>query len=168
MINLRHATLSDAEELVRVHHAAVHGPEPSTFYTQNVLQSWASSPTDEYRVNQLRQAIENRKELIVVVESAKTAGIVGFGSIIPSQKELRAVYVHPALGCQGVGSKILSNLEELALLHGVDKLNVDASLNAERFYSRHGYSVVERAGHQLSSGIIMDCVKMGKELHTHQ
>jgi len=168
MINLRPATISDAEALVRVHHAAVQGPAPSMFYTQNILQSWSPSPTDQYRVNQLRKAIENSEELLVVAESGKNAVIVGFGSIVPSQQELRAVYVDPAFGRQDVGSKILANLEELALLHGTDKLHLDASLNAERFYCRHGYSVIERASHQLNSGILMDCVKMSKKLCARQ
>lgn len=66
MINLRPATISDAEALVHVHHAAVHGSAPSTFYTPDIRQTWSPSPTDQYRVNQFRQATENSKELLVV------------------------------------------------------------------------------------------------------
>ncbi|CAF4372894.1 unnamed protein product, partial [Rotaria magnacalcarata] len=40
---------------------------------------------------------------------------------------------------QGVGSKILQHLEELALAQGVNILKLEASLNAETFYIRHGY-----------------------------
>ena len=164
MTNFRPVTISDVEALLRVHYAAVHGPGPSTFYAENIIQSWSPSPTDEHRINQLRKAIENSTELFVVAESAENALIIGFGSIVPAQQELRAVYVDPLFGRRGVGPKILSHLEALAILHGTDILHVDASLNAERFYNRHGYSVVQRASHRLSSGVDMDCVKMSKKL----
>lgn len=166
MIHLRPATIFDVEALIRVHHASVHGPAPSTFYTQKILQSWSPSPTDTLRINQLRKAIENSTELVVVAESTENAVIIGFGSVVPAQQELRAVYVDPLFGRQGAGPKILSHLEALAILHSTDILHVDASLNAERFYNRHGYSVVQRASHRLSSGVDMDCVKMSKKLCT--
>lgn len=162
MINLRPAKVSDAEDFVRVQHAAVHGSDPSIFYTQDILQSWSPSPTDQYRLNRLRQAIEDSEEILVAAESIENAVIVGFGSLVPSKQEIRAVYVDPTFGSQGVGSKILTYLEEFARLHGVDKLHLDASLSAERFYCHHGYSVIERGNHQLSSGAVMNCVKMSK------
>ena len=163
MINVRPTTISDVENIVRVQHAAVHGSAPSTYYTQDILEGW-SPCIDQYRVNRLRRAIENNEELLVVAETSENAVIVGFGSVIPSKQELRAVYVDPAFGRQGIGSKILANLEELALFHGADRLDLDASLNAEEFYCRHGYSVIERGSHRLSSGIVMDCIKMSKKI----
>jgi GNAT superfamily N-acetyltransferase len=168
MINLRPATISDIESILRVHYVAVHGSATSTFYTQNILQSWSPSLTDERRLNQLHQAVQNNEELIVVAVSSENDMIVGFGPIIPLKQELRAVYVDPAFARRGVGTKILASLEELAVLHGADKLHMDASLNAERFYCHHGYSVIDRASHRLSSGIEMDCVKMSKELRAHK
>jgi N-acetylglutamate synthase-like GNAT family acetyltransferase len=166
MINLRRATISDVEDLVRVHHAAVHGTASSTFYRQDILYSWSPSPTDQSRIDRHRQAIEDNDHLTIVAESVNNAVIVGFGSVIPSKQEIRAVYVDPTFAGQGIGSKILLNLEEIAQLHGVDKLHLDASLNAEKFYSHHGYSVVERGTHLLYCGVIMDCVKMSKDLQT--
>jgi hypothetical protein len=41
---------------------------------------------------------------------------------------------------------------------------LNASLNPERFYCRHGHSVIKRGSHRLRSGTIMDCVKMSKNL----
>jgi ribosomal protein S18 acetylase RimI-like enzyme len=167
MINLHPATISDAEALTRVQYVAVHGPAPSTCYIKSILESWSPSPADEERVNQFRQAIGNNEELFVVAKSVENAVIVGFGSIIVSQQKLDALYVDPAFSRQGVGSNILANLEELAMLHGIDKLYVYASLNAERFYCHHGFLVEQRATHRLRSGMDMDYVKMSKELHVH-
>lgn len=168
MIKIRFATTSDAEATVRVHYAAVHGLAPSTFYTQDILQSWSPSPTDERAINRFHQAIQSNENPLVVAESIKDAVIMGFGSVTPSKKEIGAVYVDPAFSHQGIGSKILAHLEELALLQGINKLYLDASLNAEKFYCHHGYSIVERTSHRLHSGMMIDCVKMSKELRAHQ
>jgi hypothetical protein len=108
------------------------------------------------------------EHLIIVAESSNNHVIVGFGSVIPSKQEIRAVYVDPAFAGESVGSKILSNLEELALLHGEDKLNLDSSLNANKFYSHHEYSMIERGTHRFNSGVIMNCVEMSNDLQIHQ
>lgn len=89
---------------------------------------------------------------------------MGFGSIVPESEELRAVYVHARAGRCGVGSAILEQLELLAVSHGCAQLQMDASVNAEAFYRRNGYIVVERGIHRLSSGHDMACVKMRKTL----
>ncbi len=154
------------EDLIHVHHAVVHGTGPSTFYAQDILHSWSSSLTDQYRIDRRHQAIEDNEHSTIVAESGNNAVIVGFGTVIPSKQEICAVYVDPAFAGRGIGSKILSNLEELAQLHGTDKLHLDTSLNAENFYCHHRYSVVERRTHLLNCGAIMDCVKMSKDLQT--
>ena len=168
MANIRPATISDVEALVRVHHAAVHGPGPSTFYTQSILQSWSLSSTDQPRLNRLQQAIQNNEKLILVAELGEKAMIVGYGCVVPSKKELRALYVDPTFGHQRIGSQILRSLEDLALHHSAEELYLDASLNAEKFYCRHGYLMIERDIHRLNSGIDMDCIKMHKKLRSQQ
>ena len=164
MANIRPATISDVEALVRVHHAAVHGPGPSTFYTQNILHSWSPSSTDEFRLNRLQQALDDSEKLLLVAELGDKAMIVGFGSVVPSKQEIRAIYVDPMFAHQGIGSQILRNLEDLALRHSAEELYLDASLNAEKFYCRHGYLVIERGIHRLNSVNDMDCIKMYKNL----
>jgi putative acetyltransferase len=47
---------------------------------------------------------------------------------------------------------------------GVLRLDLDASINFEAFYARHGYAVVERTVHRFQSGHEMACVKMRKVL----
>ena len=168
MINIRHATHSDAEDIVRVHYDAVHGLTSSIFYSSNILNSWSPSPTDQSNINRLRQSIEDSERFIAVAESVTNDVIIGFGIVIPSKQEIHAVYVDSAFAGQGIGSRILLKLEEIALVHGANKLYLDGSLNAERFYFNHGYSLIKRGTHQLNSGTIMDCVHMSKDLRTYQ
>ena len=159
-VEVRPATCADAEDIVKVHFAAVHetaGP----FYPPEVLANWSGQP-EEIRYLQLRDAIAEGQELFLVGEDS--SGVVGFGSIFPALEELRAVYVDPRVGRQGVGTKILQRLEAMAAEHGLSRLHMDASVNAEAFYRKHGYEVIERGVHRLSSGHDMACVKMRKAL----
>jgi N-acetylglutamate synthase-like GNAT family acetyltransferase len=159
-VEVRPATCADAEGIVHVHFAAVH-ETAGAFYPSDVLANWSGQP-EGIRYRQLRDAIAEGEELFLVGEDS--SGVVGFGSIFPASEELRAVYVHPRVGRQGVGTKILQGLEAMAAEHGLSQLQMDASVNAEAFYKKHGYEVVERSVHRLSSGHDMACVKMRKAL----
>ncbi|CAF1387554.1 unnamed protein product [Rotaria sp. Silwood1] len=113
-MNIRSATTSDVEAIVHVHYEAVHGTKPANFYTQDIIQNWSPSPTDEFRLNQFRHKIDSGDQIFVVAELENKL-VIGFGSIIPSQYEICALYVDPMYGHQGVGTKILEHLETLAL-----------------------------------------------------
>jgi putative acetyltransferase len=160
VVDIRPATVADAVAIIDLHFAAVH-QTAAGFYAKAVLDSW-SRPPDEARYEHMRRAVAKGEEVFIVAEDA--SGMIGFGSIVPTLEELRAVYVHPRAGRRGVGSRILSHLEQLALERGVRQLRMDASINAEAFYKRAGYEVVERDVHRLSSGHEMACVKMRKNL----
>ena len=159
-VQVRSASQADAEAIIRAHFAAVH-EIASGFYPSEVLDGWSGNP-DETRYQQIREAIAKGHELFLVAEG--TSGVVGFGSIVPALQELRAVYVHPQVGRRGVGTNILQHLERLAVLQHCALLQMDASVNAEAFYRRHGYEVVGRGIHRLASGHEMACVKMKKAL----
>jgi len=143
-----------------VHFAAVHETAAS-FYQPEVLDSWSKQP-DEARYQYVRAAIASDEEIILVAQDA--SGVVGFGSIVPSLRELRAVYVHPKVGRRGIGSQILAQLERLALDRGLLELQMNASTNAEAFYNHAGYESVERGAHRLRNGREMACIRMKKEL----
>ncbi len=90
--------------------------------------------------------------------------IVGFGELAPQENELRAVYVHPDHGRKGIGGQLMQALDQAARDLGMPELKMDASINAEAFYTRHGFEVVERGEHTLRNGLKMACVKMRKSL----
>jgi putative acetyltransferase len=159
-MNIRPAVVADAIAIIDVHFAAVQQTARS-FYPQEVVDGWSTQP-NQTRYEQIRRAIEKGEELFVVAEDA--SGVIGFGSIVPALQELRAVYVHPRAGRRGVGSAILRCLEQLAIDRGVLQLQMDASINAEEFYKRSGYEILERGVHQFRNGPEMACVKMKKSL----
>jgi putative acetyltransferase len=162
-IFLRPGVPSDAETLIRLHHMAVH-QMASAYYPREVLDVWSPHPK-ENRQERLRSELKDDRITTVVAEV--NAQIAGFGMVVPAGSELRAVYVHPEFGRRGVGSAILGHLEQGAVAKRVLRLDLDASVNSEAFYARHGYEVVERTVHRFQSGHEiheMACVRMSKAL----
>ena len=159
-MTIRPAVAGDSEGIARVHFEAVRGTA-SASYPPEVIESWGRPPDDSRR-ELFRATIAGGEELVVVAET--DGAVVGFGSIVPALQELRAVYVDPRAGRRGVGGHIVAELERLARARRLPELHLVASLNAEAFYTRHGYEVVERGIHRQSSGTEMACVKMKKSL----
>lgn len=157
---IRPAIVDDAQRILEAHNAAVHRTAAGE-YASDILAAWAA-PLDAGNVQRMARIIASQSELLLVAEIDER--VVGFGSIIPKNSELRAVYVHPDFGRKGIGNRILSALEDLARQYALAELTMDASLNAEEFYRAHGYVVVDRGDHPLRTGARMRCVKMRKAL----
>jgi ribosomal protein S18 acetylase RimI-like enzyme len=157
-VQVRAAKPADAEAIIQVHYAAVH-ETASAFYPPEILEAWSGKP-DEARYQWMRQMITKGDEIVIVAESG--SGILGFGLMIPKSRDLRALYVHPAAGRQGIGRKILQALETRAVAEGISGLQLVASLNAQAFYQGHGYQALSRGSLPLSGEHKMDCIKMEK------
>jgi putative acetyltransferase len=159
-IRIRAAVDADAESIVRVHFHAVR-TTAAEFYSPAVLESWSREP-DQRRFTRLRHVIAERDTPVVIADHGGT--VVGFGIVALSSNEITAVYVHPRAGRRGVGGLVLAELERLAIANGLVSLHLSASVNAERFYRRHGFLVLERGTHCLPDGTEMSCVNMTKSL----
>ena len=84
--------------------------------------------------------------------------------VIPEKAEIRAVYVHPKAGRQGVGRALLRRLETEAQEQGVTTLHLESSLNAQAFYAAQGYLAQGQGLHRLAGGLEMPCCEMSKVL----
>jgi ribosomal protein S18 acetylase RimI-like enzyme len=156
MLKIRPARIDDAKALMHVHREAVFS-KATNHYSYNELEEWAPGATPD-RVTLVEQEISDPAFVVLVAET--DAAIIGFAMAIPSQAELRAVYVKPnSIG--GVGRALLSELEYHAF-KTVEYLACDASLNAAHFYKEHGYSEEGKVEHALRAGGAVTCVRMRK------
>ena len=105
-------------------------------------------------------ALPNETTLVADVDGR----VAGFGVIIETNNELRAVYVAAEYGNRGIGSALLREIERLARQRSCTELRMDSSLTAASFYLRHGYENLGSAEHTLTSGEKMACVRMRKYL----
>jgi predicted GNAT family acetyltransferase len=82
--------------------------------------------------------------------------------------EITGVYVHPSVTRNGVGTEILTNLEQEARGRDNRTLGLSASLNAVPFYEYHGYERVRAYTHEFSgsasTGVDGQIIEMKKEL----
>lgn len=161
-LRLEQARPEDAEAMLVVHRAAIRATAVD-FYPPDIIEAWAPLPLRPDHIDALAHRLESGEEEAIV---ARLPGrrIIGFGSFVPSGRELRAVYVDPAHGRRGIGGEILRALELRARKYGLGELIMDATLNAEAFYKRHGY-IEERKGESLlRGGRRMACIRMRKRL----
>lgn len=160
---LRRGRPDDALAILEAQRSAIRGTAASA-YSPAIIDEWAPAVIAPQRVEAFVRWIERGEELIVVAMDA-TERVIGFGSIVPSNAELRAVYVAAEHGRQGVGRAILGRLEELAREVGMTELRMDASINAVPFYEASGFVSLERGEHPMPSGGRMACVRMRKAIH---
>lgn len=128
-------------------------------YPPDAIAGWIPQVTDET----LHDLTLNTDQEIRLV--AELHGIPsGVGALVVAGSELRACYVLPEAARRGCGSALVLEIERLAREHGLKRLELAASLNAEAFYASRGYRVRERSSVVLRNQHRLACVWMEKDL----
>ncbi|MEH2202383.1 GNAT family N-acetyltransferase [Nostoc sp.] len=155
-ISLRPAQETDAWVLSAIHIAAIKAL-PATFYTEKELLVWRNYREKPDGSNILKS---------IKVETCWVAiegdAVIGFASFIVD--ELIGLYVHPKYQGKGVGRALVQHFCDEAIEQGIDKVITTASLYAEGFYLRLGFTAIQRAPHYLGSGVFVPVIKMSKTL----
>lgn len=159
-LDLRPATEADAEFIARVRHSAIQEIAAAA-YPREIIDAW-SGPLTEAKYQRFREVICAGRELMYVAEHRSR--IVGFGSIIPGNNELRAIYVDATWVRCGVGSAILRQLETVALECECQYLQLEASVNAKEFYLAGGYFQLAEATRGVGDHYAMACIVMRKPI----
>ncbi|MFB6233777.1 MAG: N-acetyltransferase family protein [Halopenitus sp.] len=169
-MRVREAVPEDGEAVRAVHYESILGLGRSSYSTEQA-EAWAAGcATADYRAT-----IESAERYCIVAQEDR--GVVGFGTLAleapdeydpPVDGEVRAVYVHPAVARDGVGTALYEDLETTARKKGYRTLGLTASRNAVPFYEARGYERVretdnEFSGHE-STGVSGTVLQMRKEL----
>jgi len=77
---------------------------------------------------------------------------------------VRAFFVHPDWARRGIGRAILAMCETAILAAGFRKAELVATLAGEPLYATFGYAATERFDIQLSNGLPLPAIRMGKHL----
>lgn len=162
-VAIREAVAEDARQIRDVHLASIEefGRQQ---YTDEQVAAWAHDrDLDKY-------PIESDDTYFVVAEDGRE--VIGFGWMNPDagdyfrtevEGEITAVYVHPSVARDGVGSRIYTALEAEAIRKQIDSLGLWASLNAVPFYEAHGYERVTDHVHEYQNDIELTLVEMIKQ-----
>ena len=105
-------------------------------YSEAQRQAWASTADDE---EQFGKRLAGELTLVATLQKSP----VGFASL-KGADQIDMLYVHPGAAGQGVASMLVEALEKLAGGRGAKSLTVDASDNAQEFFSKRGYVARQR------------------------
>ena len=125
-------------------------------YTLEEVEAWVGpKQPDDYL-----QAI--RDEIVLVAKDEGT--IVGFGQMTKGESRISALYVDPNHLRGGIGSMLLTQLEEEARGLGSIVVRLEAPLNAVSFCLARGFTSQGEALRTVRSGVSVPCLQMEKPL----
>ncbi|APW96297.1 N-acetyltransferase [Halobiforma lacisalsi AJ5] len=145
---VREAVAGDAHDVRDVHLTSIEGLAGQA-YTDEQIRAWAHDRDPE------QYPIDSEKTVFLVAEHDEE--IVGFGWMKPNADdyfradidgEITAIYVHPTVARNGIGTRIYDELEARAVRAGITSLGLWASLNAVPFYQAQGYARVTDHVHE--------------------
>ena len=159
---IRPAAPEDAEQIAEAHLDSIH-TLGARVYASGIVAVWGSPRNgDRYR-----KSIEDGVPFFVAqsIANSRLPGFSAYG--LAEGKHRTAIYVRAEAARMGVGRALFQAAEAVAHERGADEIHVDASLGAVPFYLACGFEELEKGQHQLSSGLLMDCVFMKKRLARH-
>ena len=101
-----------------------------------------------------------QSEITLVAEADGV--IVGFSALLG--RRISALYVHPQFIRQGIGSRLLASLEQIAVSQNIRTIRVAASLTAYPFYQANGYQVLGESDLGVDKGLRVRYIDMKKRL----
>lgn len=172
-VHVREAVPDDASRIREVHLDSIEALGPAA-YSDEQVAAWAHDrDPGEY-------PLETDETYAVVAERSGGNGpgdpdsrLVGFGWVTVDADdsletavdgEITAVYVHPSVARQGVGTRLYTELEAEARRRGVGSLGLWASQNAVPFYEAQGYRRVTEHTIEFDDGVEGTVVEMRKQL----
>jgi N-acetylglutamate synthase-like GNAT family acetyltransferase len=155
MLTIRTASEKDREAVLRVHASSVRGICKS-HYSEEEIKVWLEAARSK--------SAQPVPDSYIVLVAEKGHEVVGFAMLDMDKKEVASLYVHAEHGGQGIGSRLLNKLEDVAIEKGINSLHLRSTLNVVSFYEEAGYEAKEKIKFPLTEKVLLDCVYMEKEL----
>jgi len=120
-------------------------PEDSEEILELQANSIRSLSSQDYNQRQIELLIRSQKserfinEIIFVAEGNNR--LVGFASLCIDIPQIASMFVHPYFVRQGIGTRLFTEIESVAIEKGYKTLNVMSSLSAVKFYQANGYEL---------------------------
>lgn len=151
---IRPARPADAVAICRVHAAAIAACRGH--YERPELDAWLATVNETCH----RRAMKSHRVLV----AERHRRIVAFGDVDPARGEIAHLYTDPAAAARGIGTSLLDRLEAIAAEDGAAETRLRASLNAEGFYRRRGYTDAAGPRTFMLGAVDLACVPMRKSL----
>ena len=160
-IIIRPALEDDLAALESAHRASILEIAPA-YYPPEVIAWWGQ----KRGVDGYRRAMREDGETYFIAEEADRPGhVLGFSSHreLDGLHRLQGFYVRGSAARCGVGSKLLTAVEDFARARGARELHVEGTLSGEDFYRARGFAELSR-GHHQSGPVSIAVINMVKPL----
>ncbi|MBD2676469.1 MULTISPECIES: GNAT family N-acetyltransferase [Nostoc] len=132
-MKIREYRLSDTQAIANLFYDTIHEINIAD-YTQEQVEAWAPKNMD-YEVWHKRLQVK----LPYIAED--NGEIVGFGEL-EADGHIDCFYCHSKHQRKGIGSKLLTHIENTAKSQGITRLYTEASITAKPFFENKGFIVV--------------------------
>ncbi|MCY3713443.1 MAG: GNAT family N-acetyltransferase [Gemmatimonadetes bacterium] len=159
--DVRQASEADFDEMATVHVESIRSL-CSPFYTKAIIEEWIASVSREKYLSAVAQGAT-----FYVAEDE--AGLLGFSEVhLAKGKEYNAaVFVSGRASRKGVGSALYRTAECQALREGAERIALNSSLAAVKFYEKNGFRLVHEGCSEMPSGSKMKIISMIKHFPVH-
>ena len=130
---IREYKLSDTQAIMKLFYDTVHEINIQD-YTQQQVNAWAPENIDYEVWHKRLQA-----KLPYIAED--NGEIIAFGELEPDG-HIHCFYCHSKYQRMGIGSKLLSHIENIAKSQGIKRLYTEASITAKPFFQNKGFCIV--------------------------
>ena len=146
----------DAPALAQIFYSAIH-EVASAHYSEEQVNAWAPAVPSEERF--VARGTDGRT-LLVAVDDRDVP--IAYGDL-EADGHIDHLFCKPEFAGKGVALAIYEELEKAAASQGIDRLYVEASEPASRFFRKRGFEVEERNDFELN-GVPIHNYRMAKRL----
>lgn len=154
-MDIRYANNADSQEIYNLHIDSIKY-YCSDFYPKASINAWLELKSPE----EYQSVLPNR--ILIVAEENNE--ITGFCLLNIYKKSIDSLYIKPKMAGEGIGTLLLTSIEEMAEHHNIEMLTLSSTMNSIGFYHRMGYVGDAKSFHRLSSGVDLECVEMTKNI----
>ncbi|MCL2918366.1 GNAT family N-acetyltransferase [Shewanella litorisediminis] len=155
------ATAEDAQAIWDLRNSAILAGCKG-FYDGKSLARWT-----EGELTESFTAVVAR-DFYVMKDGQRVVGSIMLDLTHPGLKrgegQLEAVFVDPDMMGRGIGKRLMTFIEQMALSRGIARLRLASTLNAVPFYRACGYGEETPSLYHSPRGFTLDCCLMYKNL----
>lgn len=149
---IRDFCAGDEADLSRVFQSSIR-ELASADYTTEQIEVWAGASCD---LEKWFKRIRELKPFVVEIDGI----IVAYADLQPDGY-IDHFFVRGTYSRQGIGSLLMRHIIENAIAKGITALTADVSMNAQNFFARFGFVVVEQRSRNIQgitlSNALMSC-----------
>jgi N-acetylglutamate synthase-like GNAT family acetyltransferase len=171
----RNATMDDLPELRRLMNASIRKYIGAILDSSQVEASFEIMGVDTSLIEDMTYFVIERSHVIVGCGGwSRRATLYGGDHTrgrdarlldpLTEPARVRAMYIHPEFGRQGIGSFLLTLCEAAARKEGFSNLELMSTVSGEALYLNRGYRIVERVQVSTSKGIEIPLIRMAKQI----